>query len=54
MKAISQRFRCNDGNAEVYFFEETIQIGHTFLTIRQDEDGIANVKMTRSFTKDNE
>lgn len=42
---ISQRFRCNDGNAVVYFFEETIQIGHTSLTIRQDEDGVANVNM---------
>lgn len=42
---ISQCFRCEDGIVEIHCLEETIQSKLTFITIRQEESGIANVNM---------
>lgn len=41
---ITQRFLCENGNVEIYFFEETLT-SRSFITIRQDENGIANVDL---------
>ena len=42
---ISQCFRCEDGVVEIHFLEETIQTNLTFISIRQDKAGVANVNM---------